>query len=472
MVAAEVGPYVRETDAADAVASLAKSLRQMGHGVTIVAPRHPGVPDTMLARRLTPLTIDGGAEVTIMDAQLPSGAQLTLFDAPVLFDRPGVYGEDGKDYPDNAARFALLAQVTAALVKAKEQQGQAFDVVHAHDCAAALVPIVLARSGASRLPVILTIHDITRQGVLPLKDFDALGLPKELNTEEGARLGGKLNLLKLGMLHADAITTVSDSYAAQFESEEVAGPLAEVVKRLDRPVIGVVSGIDYGVVNPATDPTLPHRYDAEDASNKGRVKTEILRELELELDVARPLLVALGPATKEHGFDLIAGALSALLKQDVTMVVTGEGPSAIVRRLESAEEKHRERFRHLRELPSGRERRLLAAADLVITAVRQVPCGTIQLVAQRYGAVPVALATGGIRDTVVDCDAKLETGTGFLFDDPTSEALLAAVQRAIAAYRHERFPQLRRRVMRQDSSWDRPARRTLQLYRQTIGSTA
>ncbi len=472
MVAAEVGPYVRETDAADAVASLGKALRQMGHGVTLLAPRMPGFSELPLARRLTPLVLADGTEVTVMDAQLPSGVLLTLFDAPVLFDRPGVYGEDGKDYPDNAARFGLIAQVAAALVKAKELQGQAFDVVHVHDCAAALVPVTLERSGAARLPTILTVHDVARQASLPLKDFDALGIAKELNSDDGARLAGKLNLLKLGVERADAITTVSPSYAEGFTTEDACGALAEVFARLDKPVLGILNGVDYGVANPATDPSLPHRYDAEDAGNKGRVKTAILRELELELDLERPLVVAFGPATKEHGFDLVAGALSSLLKQDLSLVVTGDGPTSVTRRFEAAEDKHRERFRWIRELPIGRERRLCAAADIVVTATRHVPCGTTQLLAQRYGAVSVVLATGGILDSVVDVDAKLTTGTGVLFDDPVSDALLAAVERALAAYRLAGWQDLRRRIMRLDLSWDRPARRYLQLYRQTIGSTA
>src|SRR5262245_22180747 len=135
MVALELGPYVCATNAADAVGSLGKALRQLGHNVTIAVPRQPGfeVAGLLLARRLTPLRLPDGSEVPVLDAQLPSGVQLTLFDAPVLFDRPGVYDDGAADFSDNGRRFALLAQATAALVRQRAEQGTAFDLVHLHD---------------------------------------------------------------------------------------------------------------------------------------------------------------------------------------------------------------------------------------------------------------------------------------------------------------------------------------------------
>ncbi|MCB9577267.1 MAG: glycogen synthase [Polyangiaceae bacterium] len=474
MVSAEVGPWVRETDAADAVASLSKALRQLGHNVTVLAPRHPGFEagGLMAARRLTPLSLPDAAEVTVFDAQLPSGVQLTLFDAPVLFDRPGVYGEGGKEYPDNAKRFGLLSVVAAALVRARGQQGQAFDIVHLHDAPAALVPLALRRIPGPALPTVLTIHDATRQGSFPLKEADALGIPKDVASDDSVRLNNKLNVLKAGMSFADAITTVSPHYAEEMATEARSGALAELVRALKTPLVGVANGIDYGVFNPATDAALDARYDAEDPANKGREKTALLRRLELELDVERPLVVAVAELGKEQGMDLVAGALSTLLKQDLSLVVAGSGAAGIAKRFETAQSKHRDRFLWLPEVDSQMYRRLHAAADIAIVPARHAPSAAGQLVAARYGAVPVVHASGGLVDSVVDADAKLTTGTGFLFDDDTVDGLVGAVERALAAYRSPAFAKLRRRVMRLDLSWDRPARRYLQIYRQTIGSTA
>jgi starch synthase len=201
-------------------------------------------------------------------------------------------------------------------------------------------------------------------------------------------------------------------------------------------------------------------------------KTALIRELELELDVERPLFVASGEIDKAHGFDLLAGALSALLKQDISLVIAGSGAQTLTKRFETAAGRHRSRFAWLAKLDDAQRRRLVAAGDFAIIPVRSAPSGGAELIAQRYGALPIAHATGSIRDTIVDVDAELDTGTGFLFDQDSVDALIGAVQRGVAAYRSEKLGALRRRVMRRDLSWDRPARRYQQIYRQTVGSTA
>jgi starch synthase len=472
MVAAEHGPYVRQTDAADAVASLAKALRQLGHDVTVALPRHPSFEagGLMVARRLTPLSLPGGGEITVFDVQLPSGVQLSLFDAPVLFDRPGVYGEAGTEYPDNAKRFSLLSQAAAALVHQRAELGKAFDIVHLHDCAAALVPSVLRRAPGPVVPTVLTIHDGTRQCVFDAETARAQGVSEELLADESLLDGTRLNALQAGILGADALTTVSPSYARELSLEQRSGRLATTFAQLDKPIVGVTNGVDYAVYNPATDPVLASRYDAEDPSNKGRSKSALLRQLELELELERPLFVAFDEPGADKAIELVIASLPALLKADLSLVIAGRSVTSGEKKLESARQKYRDRFALMPDLDAASARRLYAAADFVLVPSRHEPCGLAQLVAQRYGAVPIARATGGIVDTVTDCDAALETGTGWLFDEDSG--LIGAVARALAAYRSPAFPRLVRRIMRRDLGWDRPARRYLQIYRQTIGATA
>lgn len=465
MASAELGPYVRETDAADAVASLAKALRQLGHNVTVVVPRQPGfeAAGLLLARRLTPLQLPSGAEVPVLDASLPSGVKLTLFDAPVLFDRPGVYGDANGEYADNAQRFALFAQVTAALVSQREQQGKAFDLVHAHDGAAALVPAILERTPGPSVPAILTIHDISRACRFPAKEGV---LPPELENDEALRLDGELCFLKAGVAYATAVTTVSPTYARDLETEPVSGPLATLFG--EKHAIGVTNGIDYSVYNPATDPALPNRYDAEDPSQKSLCKAAVLRAVELDLDIERPLVAFVGDLDEQKGFDLVLGALPALLRQDLSLILAGSHDAAMEKKLVHAQGRHRDRFAFVSNPDAALSRRLHAAADIALVPSRREPCGTRQLVAMRYGALPVARATGGLTDTIVDIDAELTTGTGILFDEDSADALAGAVGRALAAYVSPHFADLRRRMMRQDLGWDRPARRYLQIYRQAL----
>jgi starch synthase len=475
-VTAELGPLAGVSDAAGAVASLAKALRQLGHEVTVAMPRYRETERAglLLARRLTPLVLPGGGEVTVCDGQLASGVRLALFDAPALFDRPGIYGEDDKPYADNAKRFGLLSQAAVALVRQREAQGGAFDLLHLHDWPGALVPLVLRRAPGPDVPTVLTVHDVRQQGVFPLRELELLGLGRDADAEEGVKLGSRVNVLKGGLLSAGAVTTVSPAYAQEMQSQELSGPLAAVISEMGRPIVGIVNGIDYATCNPATDPLIVSRFHAEDCANKGLSKTALVRELGLELDPERPLAACIGSATRDGGLDLLAAALPTVLKNALTVVVAlrraAQGP--LVDRLEAALGQCRERCALVREADEAMEHRILSAADLLVVPARHVPCGSLQLVGQRYGAVPVVSGSGGHLDTVIDCDAGLTTGTGFMFDELSASALAQAVERALVAMRSPAWARLRRRVMRLDLGWDRPARRYLQVYRQAIGARA
>ena len=231
-----------------------------------------------------------------------------------------------------------------------------------------------------------------------------------------------------------------------------------------------MSGVDYAVYNPMTDPALPARYDAEDASNKGICKSALLSNVGLPLNPDRPLVVAIGPFDHERGGDLLVSTLPKVLKGDVSVVVAGLADETVASKLEGLVAKHPDMLQVIGHSSDQIVHRLLAAADIVVIPSRCEPGGLMQLYAQRYGALPVACRVGGFVDTVVDCDAALDTGTGFLYDKPTGPQLLAAIQRAIAATTSPRWSALRRRVMRQDLGWDRPARRYVHVYRSVMSN--
>lgn len=469
LVATELAPYIVGTPAADSVASLAKSLRLLGHDVTVALPRYPAFEQAGLlaARRLTPLRIEGGGEVVVFDAQLPSGVQLILFDASRLFDRPGVYGEGDEEYPDNAKRFGFFSDAVAALVQTRSEQGKTFDVVHMHDYAAGLVAVKLAARPGPALATVLTVHDGQLSGQFPLKAREELGIPEELCHPQGFRLGSKLCVLKGVMTMVDRVVTTSPSYAQALESPERFGALARAFRETPD-VLSILGGVDYSLYNPATDAALESRYDAEDLSNKGRNKSAVLRELGLDLDMSRPLFFAEAVPGGHSALDTLAGALRALMKTDLQLVVATD--AAHEEKLRNAAAEYAGSVQILARPPERTVRRLWAAADFYLGLERSNPSGQALLRAQRYGAVPVALGVDAAQDVVVDCDAELETGTGFLFDTATQRDLAGAVARAVAAYGSPRFPDLMRRVARQDLGWDRPARRYAQLYRQTLGA--
>ncbi len=471
LVTAELAPYAQATPAAETVASLAKALRQLGHEVTLAAPRYPGFEagGLLAARRLTPLVLGGGAEVHVYDAQLASGAKLVLFDAPALFDRAGIYeSPDGEEYDDNAQRFGFLARAAAALIVTRSEQGSRFDLVHVHDWASALLPILLNNSPIPPLPSVLTIHDIHRQGSFSVRQAAQMGLPEELR--ETLQWNGGYNVLKGALGFVDALTLPSERVAAQLLDPSISGPLAEALEKNKTPVHGILTGIDYAYFNPATDSWIETRYDAEAPENKGRNRTALVRELGLELEPGRPLLVALGPFDKDGGGEVMAQALPKLARSELSVVVAGRGPTAISKKLAAAAERYPENCVFLESTKEAMEHKLLAAADIVVTAAPRDPSGHSILCAQRYGALPVAFAADAALDAIVDADAELSTGTGILYDTLDADALVAAVQRALGLVTSPKRGTLVSRIMRRDLGWDRPARRYLHVYRQALAA--
>ncbi|MCB9586425.1 MAG: glycogen/starch synthase [Polyangiaceae bacterium] len=470
MVSAELSPFV-DTGCGSVVAALAKGLKQLGHDVTVALPRLEGFEagGLMLARRLSPLEWDGGQAV-VFDCQLPSGVKVVLFDgapskgekAVSRFEGEAPFGSD-VDADLLAERCGLLVRSVQALCQERSKAGQGFDVVHLFDWPAA--PAALNELGAR---VVLTITDATHQGSFPARAAESLGIPKERAGE--ARAGNRVNALKAGISGADVITTISDAYARDLSSDGHAGGLTRVLADRSDVFFGVQLGVDYAVFNPATDPSLAQRYDAEDPSGKQVCKTALLRQLEIPLSPERPLMAFAGDLTRAGGGDWLVAALPKLLANDVVLLVSDAGDDTLVTKLRSVSERYPDNLRILPSWENGansqvEKRRLLAACDLWLISPRADRAATELMLAERYGAVPVVHAVGALGDTIVDADAELSTGTGFAFDEASPKAITAAVARAISGYQKQRWSALRRRVMRQDVSWDRPARRFQQLYR-------
>jgi starch synthase len=475
-VATELWPYVKVGGLADVTASLTKALRGLGHKVTIVLPRFPAFEagGLLVARRLTPLKInlgDKNLDVMVYDGRLASQVDLILVDVPELFARPGVYGERGEDYPDNAIRFAILSRAAAEIAKQRAETRTPFDIVHCNDWPTALVPAFL-RALAVDVPAlaatrsVLTIHNLSHQGIFPKALLPELGLDWSAYGIDGIEFYGSLNILKHGILKADAVTTVSETYARDIQTEEQGEKLDGVLRARGAALAGITNGVDYGIWNPATDPALAARYDAQDLLGKGRCRGALQRELGLPLEPEAPILISVGRLCEQKGTDVLTTAIPKLLRStDAQIIVAGDGEPGRAEKLTDAALKSHGRMVFVQAASEAVVHRMLAAADLVLLPSRYEPCGLVQLYAQRYGALPVANATGGFIDTIVDCDAKLETGTGFLFRGVTAPNLIAAVERALVARATPAWTTLVRRVMRLDRGWERPARRYEQVYK-------
>jgi starch synthase len=314
---------------------------------------------------------------------------------------------------------------------------------------------------------VLTLHNLSHQGSFPKEALPDSGLSWDHFKVEGIEFYGNINVLKYGIVTADAVTAVSDNYAREIQTSEKGERLDGVLRARPGGVIGITNGVDYAVWNPATDPALAARYDAEDLVHRARCRGALQRELGLAIDATAPIVASVGRIVEQKGADVLAAAIPRILRSsEAQVVVAGDGDPALARRIEEAVAKSEGRAVFSQAASESLVHRIYGGADIVVLPSRYEPCGLVQMYAQRYGAIPVANATGGIVDTVIDCDVKLETGTGFLFDGVTVDNLVGGVQRAIASRAMPGWPGLVRRVMRLDRGWERPARRYEQVYRQ------
>lgn len=468
--ALELAPYTDQSGVGSSVAALARALSNLDASVTIALPLSPEFQDTglLLARRLSPLdlgTSESGASETAhaYDVQLPSGIELVLVDV----GGPISVGTAPLDRT-TAERAGRFARAVAVLVEDRIAIGRPPDVVHAHDALAGLCLAALSDRRVRGVSRVLGIHDARRAPAGPAALAPALGLSPALLEAHGFVAGAELSVLEGVLTMADRVYCSSPSYARALAEPERSGRLGAAFASAR--IAAITEGVDVSVYNPATDSALPTRFDAAAPAAKGSVKTALVRQLGLVLDPARPLVVLDALSSGSEHLGAFVSSLSEWVDAGLSVVVSGFGaPSSEAKKVLS----HLgDRVAWLEQPTAAERRRLLGAADFQLSLRAEDPSGAALGMGARYGAVPVALAVDAALDLIVDCDAELATGTGFLFDSAAPRSLVGVAGRLVAAYRRPGFAALVRRVMRQDLSWDRAARRYLLSYRELCGPRA
>ena len=473
-IAAEATPFAKLGGLADVVFSLARALKGMGLQVAIALPRYLGVEERTsleeVARYTVPLG-EEGKECVVYRGQLPRGdVEVYFLDHPPFFRRPGIYGEGGKEYPDAIARFSFLSWAGGML---PERLGWVPDIIHIHDWHTALVPVLLhyelVDSALRDVKVLLTIHNLAYQGTAPLEQAASTGLPPEATAAITHR--GVLNLLYGGIKFAHMVNTVSPSYAQ--EILERGEGLEEILRvRAERgELVGILNGVDYSLWDPATDPHIWAHYSADDLSGKAINKRRLQEALGLEVTPDVPLVGMISRLVEQKGFDLIIPAFDRMMSLGIQFVVLGTGEPRYEEALRDAASRYPGRVAALITFSEEWAHRIEAASDIFLMPSKFEPCGLNQMYSLRYGAVPVVRATGGLKDTVRECDPGSDSGNGFLFEEYTPEAMLAALKRAVDLYRNDRdaWRRLMVRGMREDHSWEASAREYVELYRRLKG---
>lgn len=466
-VASECAPLVKTGGLADVAGALPKALAAEGVRVRTLLPGYPAV--RAAAREGTeaaafPDLFGGPARLVAAGA---AGLDLLVLDAPHLFDRPGnpYLGPDRKDWPDNAFRYAALAH--AALAVATGSGGWQPDLVHAHDWQAGLAPALLRHAG-SRVPSVLTIHNIAFQGLFPAGLLAPLGLPAADFTPEGLEYYGQIGFLKAGLVHADRLTTVSPTYARELAWPEFGMGLEGVIARRRAGMRGILNGADTHVWDPATDPHLAAPFSAGRMRGKAENRAAILARFRLE-DRGGPLFVMVSRLTAQKGVDLLVETLPRLAARGAALAVLGSGDAPLEAALAAAAGPavgivigYDEPLAHL----------LIGGGDVILVPSRFEPCGLTQLYGLRYGTLPLVARTGGLADTVIDAnEAALARGvaTGFVCAPGSAAALGDAIDRAADLWADRRaWAAVQRRAMTHPVGWEASAAAYAALFRELV----
>lgn len=472
--AAEIYPQLKTGGLADVVAALPPALAAIGADVRLLLPGLPPVRAALEPVR-KPIELGacfGAARVRLLCGRL--GEHLPpayVIDAPLLYQRAGnpYTAPDGADWPDTAQRFGLLGWVAAQLGAGALDPAWSPRIVHAHDWHAALACTYLRAHPGAPVRSVFSVHNLAYQGPIPRQDGALLGLPQRFFDTEGLEFHGRLALLKGGLVHADAVTTVSPRYAREIQTPEHGCGMDGVLRARARPVVGILNGIDTTVWDPATDAAIPTRYTASRLAGKRACKAAMQAEAGLAVDADAPLFVAVSRLVAQKGLDLLLAAIPALLAEGAQLLVQGSGDPALEDAFRAQARAHPGRIGVHIGYDEARAHRLIAGGDCIVVPSRFEPCGLTQLYGLRYGTLPVVRRVGGLADSVVDADAAAiaaDTATGFVFDAADPRDLAAALARACAALRDPALcRRLRRRAMAQDHSWRRPAQAYLALYR-------
>jgi starch synthase len=478
MAASEALPYAKSGGLADVLGALPKAISAQGCRVHLFLPFYRTVrekyPD--LEECLPDITLTlGGSDFSVgLLRHRPSpGVTVYLLRQDSLYDREGLYGDGEVGFRDNLLRFSLMCRAVLAALPAL---GLRPDLFHLHDWQAALLPLYLRHRrdlcpDLGEVPSLFTIHNLAYQGVFPSQGLDVAGIPEDLFHMDGVEFYDKLNLLKGGILYADAVTTVSRKYSREIQTPEYGAGLEEVLRKRGPDLHGILNGVDYDLWDPSRDPHLAANYSRENLGGKEVCKKDLLRAFGLSPDPEPPLMVTISRLVDQKGFDLVASALPSLLGLGFRYILLGTGERRYQDLFRDLASRYPDRMAIKIAYDEPLAHRIEAGADFYLMPSRFEPCGLNQIYSLRYGTIPLVRATGGLDDTIENYNPGTGQGTGLKFVDFSADALLAKGHEALLVYgRPEHRRQLIDNAMAANFSWESSARQYIDLYRRLPGS--
>src|SRR5205809_3191587 len=469
MISAEGPPLQRAGALIDVMDALPRELRARGHEVSVALPYYREIRENTVFKEE-----DAGVAVDVqvgdrtyvakyLEGRSASGVQLFLIRCDEFFDRAGIYGERGQPYEDNAARFIFFCKAALELARRLTPSVQ---ILHVHDWAAAFVPVFVR---AHHLPftTVLTIHHSAEQGSFGGLDFRLTNLHERFFTLRGVEFFGKLNFLKGGILFADKVTTASERHRREIQTSEFGCGLDIVLRENAHKLSAILHGADYTRWNPETDKLLPANYTPGELWGKQLCRDALLNGLRLTPEPRGPVFGMVTRVVGEKGFDILVPLLDRLLSDDVRLIILGEGDPAYETALAVATRKFPKRFAYRKIYDEKSAHVIEAGIDISLIPSRFEAAGLSAMYSLKYGALPVARATGGIQEIIEDYDPTTDSGYGFLCYEYSTEAFWDAIKRAREIFRDRLlWGKLMDRAMARNFSWAVAAQRYEQLYRE------
>jgi len=467
-VAPEIFPLIKTGGLADVCGALPGALGVLGGYVKTLVPGYgPVIKAVKSGKKIATINDLFGGKANLISATV-KGLELIVIDAPHLYKRDGgPYGDiNGNDWPDNWKRFGALGKV-GAMVGRGLIRGYQPDIIHAHDWQAGLTPAYLAYGTPAKAKSIFTVHNMAFQGWFDPAIFAELGLPQKAFSVEGVEYYGGVGFLKAGLQCADWLTTVSPSYGGEIRLPEFGMGLEGLLnKRSDR-LTGILNGIDIDIWNPENDPVLVANYSSRSLKRRSENKRAVLERFGLEISRG-PLLAVVSRLTWQKGIDVLGAAIDDLVRLGGQLCVLGSGEKQFETMIEAAARRHKGRVGLVLGYDEELAHLIQGGADAVVVPSRFEPCGLTQLIALRYGAVPVVARTGGLSDTIIDANsAAIEAGvaTGIQFPALSRLTLIEAIERTVTLFRRPKtWARIQRQGMKTDVSWEHSAQAYMRLY--------
>jgi starch synthase len=470
IIAAEIGPYAKAGGLADVISAFPRALKSVGAEPSVIVPGYKVLLEKLsvepMRENQAVLLGSSHESFNILRADGPGGVPLYLIDHPGFFGRDGIYGDQNGDYSDNFQRFIFFGRAAASAAAMLEPE-----VVHAHDWHAAVVPIVVRADGALRsrfgaISCFFTIHNLAFQGICERDLFPLLGINESWFSIQGLEFYGRVNLMKGAVQFADAVSTVSPSYAREAINDPDLGfGLDGVLRAKGDRFIGILNGADYDEWNPASDRLISKRYSPARRTGKKACLYDLREEMKLPHRQLTPVIAMITRLTAQKGVDLVEAALGRLLALEVQLVMLASGDSRLEQFFKSAEARYPDHFRLNLRFDDALAHRIQAGSDMFLMPSRFEPCGLTQMYAMKYGSAPIVRATGGLRDTVSEFDPVSGAGNGFVFEELAPESLVMAATRAVNTFRSpRRWRQVMGNCFAADFSWSGVAQEYLRWF--------